>query len=383
MRDILKNVVLLFVFSVINSSLFGQYLLPYEDEWNAGTYGYIDRTGKIIIPAQFQLDNDDRAEPFYEGMRQQPYTSGQKQTIFFRTDGTKVTYNFEYMSGFSSGISLASSSRSIMFVNLAGQSYPANYKYIFTDSDGHCFNEGIALVLDENDKTIVIDTSFRKLFELPVSFTNTSHKFSNGLLAIKNARGLWGYIDKTGKIVIPAKFALLSRYFGNGQYYNDRENENANFQGNYAILSNEYNKFYVINKQGEIIKNFETIHYDYPFSRMFIHGDYLVYALNDYGIIRIINLLNEKEIDVDTSEVDKYGDRVPVYASPSPKVLGENIYYNGRIISYNGEILFKKPNYVSNSNGRNISIWYDKYIVIYNDGYFTIYDETGVEILVH
>jgi hypothetical protein len=377
----MKKLMVCFCFLAISFYSFSQDLLPYEDEWNAGTYGYIDETGKIIIPAQLRLSSEP--EPFYEGMVQKFVRGENQKTTFFRKDGSEITYNFYPMGNFSNGIAIVSSNRRSIFVNIAGQSFPANYKYLHTDIEGHFFNEELAIVVDENDKTIVIDTSFKKVFELPVPFTSTSHKFSNGLLAVKNAKGLWGYIDTTGKIVIPAKFALLSRYFGNGQYYNDRENENANFQGNYAILSNEKNKFYVINKQGEIIKNFETIHYDYPFSRMFIHGDYLVYALNNYGIIRIINLLNEKEIDVDTSEVNNYGDRVPVYASPSPKVLGENIYYNGRIVSYDGEILFKIPNYVSNSNGRNISIWYDKYIVIHNDGYFTIYDETGVEILVH
>jgi len=363
-----------FALNDIPSEYNTQGLLPYEDEWNARTYGYIDRTGKIVIPAQFELVYG-KAEPFYEGMRQ-AYTAGQKQTTFFKADSTKVTYNFESMSNFSSGIAIGFSNNKAFFIKINGDNNPINFTYIYSDVAGHIFNEGIALVL-ENNRVIAINTSFNKLFELPVEFSSTSHKFSSGLLAIKNARGLWGYMDRTGKMVISAKFALLSSYFGNGRYDNDRENENANFQGNYAILSNEYNEFYVINKQGDIIKTFETADFDFPLAQMFIHGDYLVYTPNNKGNIKIINLLTEKEIDVDLASGSEY-----YIINTWPKALGENIIYYGNIISNDGRILFKIPNYRNSDSDMNLEVWYDKYIVIHNEGYFTIYDETGREISV-
>ena len=57
-------------------------------------------------------------------------------------------------------------------------------------------------------------------------------RYSEGLAYVR--QGLqFGYLDKTGKMVIPARFPLSSLYVEFGQYNNDIEPERANFKGNY------------------------------------------------------------------------------------------------------------------------------------------------------
>ena len=374
----MKKLVVGFIFVVIGFFAFSQDLLPYEDEWNAGTFGYIDETGKIIIPAQIRIVGRDWPEQFFEGMLR--FTSNSNTTTFFKTDGTRVTYNFSNVGNFSNGIASAYSNRSF-FLKINGDSFPNNYGYIYRSVDGRIFNEGVAFV-SENNKTIAIDTSFNRLFELPVSFQNTSHKFSSGLLAVRNARGLWGYMDTTGRMVIPAKFALSGRHFGRGLYENDSENEYANFQGNYAILTDDGQNFYVINKQGEMIKNFETAYFDFPLGQMFIHRDYLVYQpiksaydAEEFAVY-ICNLITGEETQVQIPK-DEWS-----YDTGRPIKLGENILCNNIIFSYNGEIITQVSDFnsVDDNYGDKVRIWYNKYIVIRNEGYFTYYDQTGREI---
>ena len=355
-------------------SVFGQYLLPFEDEWNAGVFGYIDETGKIIIPAQqIGVPGQNWPQPFSEGMLRK-FTPTVQTTTFFRTDGSKITFPFESMSGFSNGISRVFHNRESFFVDINGNRLPFNYSWVYRSHGGYYFNEGIAFVRDENNRIIAIDTSGNELFELPTSFYNTSRKFSSGLLAVRNARGLWGYLDTTGAIVIPPRFALSRRLFEN-RYSETR----ANFQGNYAVLTDDGQNFYVINKQGEIIKSFQTVHFNFPLDAMFIHGDYLVYipVHPREGVLHISNLVTGEKLQVQLSKNPSRGSDHRCF----PRRLGENIFFNGYIISYAGEVLFHVPDFNIITTDR-LRIWYDKFIIIRNIGYFTIFDETGTEITI-
>jgi len=363
----MKYLYLFIIFLLFNISAFGD-LLPYEDEWTPGLFGYIDQTGKIIIPAQFRSFGlpDSMPIPFVNGMLRKMHIDS-NTTTFFKTDGTEIIYNFSHMGDFSSGITWGKMNNRFYSIKMNGESSPINYiiNGIITCYSGNFFNEGIAFIYDENYKVIAIDTSFRKLFELPVSLENTSGRFSSGLLAVRNSRGLWGYLGITGRMAIPARYNLIN--------LPSIGNEYINFQGNYAILSENNSDFYIINKQGNEIKRFSLIFHSDNRKHMFIQGDFLVYKpivnyYDEYFNIFIYNLITKEEIQLRLKK-DNYGFGYPLK-------LGNNILCYNKIITYDGRILTE----LSDFHGRVIQIWYEKYIVIHNEGYFTIYDENGKKI---
>lgn len=61
--------------------------------------------------------------------------------------------------------------------------------------------------------------------------------FSEGLVAVKNKAGYWGYVDTLGKEVIPLKFSKPSGYFSDGL----------------ATFRSKENRIGFINKSGEVI----------------------------------------------------------------------------------------------------------------------------------
>jgi hypothetical protein len=66
------------------------------------------------------------------------------------------------------------------------------------------FHEGVVLV-KSNLKMIYLDRTGRRLPTPPIDDNSSGANFSEGLAAVEIG-GLWGYIDKTGKLVIPAVF---------------------------------------------------------------------------------------------------------------------------------------------------------------------------------
>jgi hypothetical protein len=180
-------------------------------------WGFIDRTGKIVIPPQF-----DNVGEFHSGLAAVNYETPGKpsQWEFIDKSGKVVvgpgaggTY------GFSDGLALVMDTRSASFIDTHG-------KTVFKPEAGSgiakvCnFHEGLAAVTkyDRITSTTVvqpinghagyIDHSGR--IAIPFRYTDASD-FSEGLAAVK-VNQLWGYIDKSGKFVIPATYQSAGRF---------------------------------------------------------------------------------------------------------------------------------------------------------------------------
>lgn len=73
---------------------------------------------------------------------------------------------------------------------------------------------------------------------IPCRWTD-AHSFHQGLAVVKDSSGLWGYIDKKGKLVIPCKWKEASDFDSSGT----------------ASVVNKYNEHFKIDKVGAIMRN--------------------------------------------------------------------------------------------------------------------------------
>ena len=114
---------------------------------------------------------------------------------------------------------------------------------------GTPFFEDVAIVSDENDLLSLIDKQGEKLIEnlsiLGEYQVVRTGVMSNGLIRFKTSDGLWGYVNKSGEVVIKPKYIKCE-----------------NFTNGMARVINSSNKFGIINKKGEeIFKGNEDISY--------------------------------------------------------------------------------------------------------------------------
>ena len=223
------------------SSLRGQRpesksLFPVE---RAGKFGYIDRTGKIIVPLQF-----DGANEFHEGLAL--VTSGRQQAFINEAGQVVIKPDFDIVDDFSEGLAAVNIGQR-RIPNIGVISNPGKWGYIdktgklviplkFTHAED--FSEGLAAVTD-GDRGGFIDHTGKILFEVPLDVTlgfhegivgvllrggvtyfdrtgkkvpspaidygPSYHSMSEGLAAIATG-GKSGFIDQTGKLLIEAKF---------------------------------------------------------------------------------------------------------------------------------------------------------------------------------
>ncbi|HYX40810.1 MAG TPA: WG repeat-containing protein [Pyrinomonadaceae bacterium] len=125
---------------------------------NPGRWGYINTSGALVIPMQFQL-----ADEFYEGLAAAHL--GKRSGFIDRTGRFVFDAPFDVSWG---------------------------------------FNEGIVLV-KSNLKMIYLDRAGRRLQTPTLDDNYYGHSFHDGLAAIQ-IKDKWGFMDKRGRLVIPAKF---------------------------------------------------------------------------------------------------------------------------------------------------------------------------------
>ncbi|MBP5515769.1 MAG: TonB family protein [Bacteroidales bacterium] len=124
-----------------------------------GKYGYIDKTGKMIIEPQF-----DDAMDFNDGMA-----------------AVQIGDKWGY-------------------INTNGK-IAIKPQYVFTSS----FYDDCACVSIESEKYFIIDKKGNTLFRIGDNWT--INRPSEGLIAVRfNSNGKWGYIDKNGEIAIEQKY---------------------------------------------------------------------------------------------------------------------------------------------------------------------------------
>lgn len=187
--------------------------------------GYIDKTGKIAIEPQFPAPAAfeerlqlglaaDAARTGIEAAVTFSTASGgfsegravferdKKQGYIDRTGKVVIPARFDYASGFREGLALVSIDRKWGFIDASGRvAIPVRY-----DAATH-FSEGVAAV-KAGRTWIYVDRAGETA--VPLQFEE-AREFSEGLAAVRQGK-LWGYIDRTGKIAIEPRFSFALEF---------------------------------------------------------------------------------------------------------------------------------------------------------------------------
>lgn len=198
------------------------FVSPKPDKQGRYLTGYMDKSGKVIIPAKFA-----NAYSFVDGIaRVEIHTKFKKQdTIRFAYINRQGKFIFEHphafqSDDFSQGLAAVVIDNKIGFIN-------SNGKFVIAPefSAAGQFVDGLAPAVPSVTNCRVlkygyIDTNGK--FVIEPKF-DRAEEFSEGLAAVKidddNGDGKWGYIDKSGKYIIPPKFPDAlggARYFHEG-----------------------------------------------------------------------------------------------------------------------------------------------------------------------
>lgn len=173
-----------------------------------------------------------------------------------------INPQFQFASIFKEGLALVlSSDNKFGFINEDGK-YVINPIY----SDALSFSEELALVGKKDSQLEFIDNQGKTVITISPEI-ETASSFSEGL-ALVYSNGLYGYVDKTGKLVIPYTFNTASNFEEGFAKVGLKEKESNTF------------KYGFINKKGEVVINFQFV-----MANNFSDGLALVYNGSQYGYI--------------------------------------------------------------------------------------------------
>ena len=193
----------------------------YVGEYPDGKWGFIDKTGKEVIPPKYDL-----AGKFSDGLAMVGVYSGKNDPQGFAIykrgyidkTGKEVIPPLQY----DGALAFSEGFMAVQVDIWSGRDY-CGY-WFFIDEKGEDafsshyhrvepFSEGLALVQNEDRRWGFIDKTGKEV--VPCKY-ELAEDFSEGLAAVY-LNSKWGYIDKTGKEVIPCKYSNLNgRNFSEG-----------------------------------------------------------------------------------------------------------------------------------------------------------------------
>ena len=173
-----------------NTSVFCEGLAGIEAD---GKWGFIDKNGEEIVPCQY-----DGGHNFSEGLAL--VVKGSKCGFIDQTGQEIIPCKYSSAGSFSEGLAAVERNGKWGFINKEGEEViPCKYGYVKD------FSEGLAMV-ELNDKRDYIDRTGAVI--ISCHQYSAAWSFSEGFAAVQkviNGYVACGYIDKTGKEVVPCK----------------------------------------------------------------------------------------------------------------------------------------------------------------------------------
>lgn len=164
-----------------------------------GRFGFIDRTGTMVIPASF-----DFALPFSEGLA--PVVVGDKVGYVDRRGVTVIDPQFDAGDSFSEGLAAVAISGTVGYIDHAG-----NFVIEPQFERAERFVDGLALAVRDG-KELFVDLKGANAFA--ENDYEAAQRFSEGRAAARKD-GLFGYLDPAGAMAIPPQFEVAGP-FDNG-----------------------------------------------------------------------------------------------------------------------------------------------------------------------
>jgi len=174
----------------------------YKEDGSLGAWGYIDTTGKVVLPFKYGVGSS-----FSGGLAAVQENASRKQGFINKNGDMIIT-----------GISIWSDTRfsdGLVYINKPGPDDPYDQNYGVLDTNGNfnktvqyfnyfnikLFSEGFAAARDiTTNKWGYIDATGQWAIEPQYADAKT---FSEGLAAVSLKGDKYGFIDKSGKMVIP------------------------------------------------------------------------------------------------------------------------------------------------------------------------------------
>ena len=294
------------------------------------------------------------------------------QTAYWKVDPT-----YDNMEVIGSDMIMVQAGNKYGVINYEGKVIaPASYKSITK------FYEGYALLLDEDMLKGILDKKGRLTKITDEYYIDASAPyFSEGLLAVKNADGRWGYMTTDGDLQIRCKYTLAYpfshgyaavrenyfvhvdqtgkvSYLGDG-FYDDKlvfaSSFTASDEGPIAILVNEKGKILRRaisgNKVGKTISGVDSIDGK---SRMITAGEYQMKFNSDWTLKMTSYGTEQKEYSKDKSADMKYIPSVSSLSSVKAN-SGYDLRVNGKVVlpnQFTNVLLLNNQQCAASLNGK-------------------------------
>jgi hypothetical protein len=179
-------------------------------------WGYMDRTGRVVIPLSFS-----GAEDFSEGLASVSIgkESVQKEGYIDRSGRLVIRARYYHAGDFSEGLAPVAFKTRHTRPCVDCTNYDWRMKWGFIDKtgrliikpnfrDARLFHEGLAAVQDDSGKWGFIDHSGKLVIPCTLEYVTY---FFEGLAAVKQGEA-WGYIDISGKWQVEPRFTSAQRF---------------------------------------------------------------------------------------------------------------------------------------------------------------------------
>lgn len=196
--------------------LFSDGLASFRANRLTDPWGYIDKSGKVVIKPQF-----DVADDFQKGIARVGFETPGSKLLSFADAGSTYNYRFidregkyvpepsptHYATGELDELIPFQKDGMAGYLNAKGE---VVIEPIFQSASA--FYDGLACVCQ---KGLFGYIDKRGTWVIPPSF-QYANDFSSGLAGVSIGETGWGFIDRTGKVAIPARFGWVYQGFRDG-----------------------------------------------------------------------------------------------------------------------------------------------------------------------